>query len=222
MATAAIIVAAGQSRRMGFDKLLALLNDQPVLAQTILRFESCPCIDEIIIVAGPERAVLIREWIADRPETKVSHIVPGGEWRHQSVMNGLDQVAPGTTHVAVHDGARPLIHPDDVAQCHLLAQKHGAAACARRVTDTVKRVDGNHRVTGSVDRSNLWAMETPQIFAVDLLRHAYAKVRETQAVVTDEVSAVEMLGEPVFLSENQHPNLKVTFPQDLQWAARLI
>lgn len=222
MSTAAILVAAGQSRRMGFDKLFTRLGSMPVLAYSLQAFQEAPCIDEIIVVTSAERQTMIEDWITSHGLTKLSKVIPGGRLRHLSVMEGLKSVDPRTNFVAVHDGARPLLAVSDLERCCELAKRHGAAACARRITDTVKRVDGNHRITGSVDRTNLWAMETPQIFDRQLLTNAYNFVCKQDALVTDEVSAVELLGEPVHLSENLKPNLKITFPQDLELATHLL
>lgn len=222
MATAGIIVAAGQSRRMGFDKLFAILGQQPVLAHSLHTFQNASCIDEIIVVTAPGNAPMIESWVSEGGLTKLTQVVPGGQWRHHSVQRGLEAVSDKAGFVAVHDGARPLIAESDLLRCWHLAQTHGAAACARRITDTVKRVDGHHRVTGSVDRTNLWAMETPQIFDYQLLLRAYETVTQRGQLVTDEVSALESLGEPVILSETMKPNLKITFPQDLELAAHLL
>ncbi len=222
MATSAIIVAAGQSWRMGFDKLMATLGSRPVLLHSLQTFQQAPCIDEIILVTSEAHATTVEPWTETYGLSKLTHVVPGGLLRHHSVKQGLAAVSDQSGLVAVHDGARPLIDPEDLERCWAEAQRHGAAACARRITDTVKRVDGQHRVTGSVDRTNLWAMETPQIFAYPLLARAYRHVEEQDQLVTDEVSALELLGEPVILSKNVHPNLKITFPQDLQLAAHLL
>ncbi len=221
MSTSAIIVAAGQSRRMGFDKLLAKLGNRPVLAHTLRAFQETPCIDEMVIVTSQERQTEVTELVNDEGLTKVSHIIEGGRHRHDSVHAGLLQASGTCEFIAVHDGARPLIDREDIQRCWELARDHGAAACARRITDTVKRADAGHRVTGSVDRSNLWAMETPQIFSRKLLLQAYKRILAVNALVTDEVSALEAMGEPVMLSECLKPNIKITFPQDLKLAAHL-
>jgi 2-C-methyl-D-erythritol 4-phosphate cytidylyltransferase len=213
---AAIVVAAGSSRRMGFDKLFADLDGAPVLARSLAAFRRHPEIAQVIAVTGAEH----RERVA---ALGLAHqVVTGGAFRHLSVQAGLDAVAPGTTLVAVHDGARPLIDPSAISACLAEARKHGAAACARRITETVKRADESGRVIGAVDREGLWAMETPQCFALDLLRRAYQVVLDSDRIVTDEVSAVEALGETVHLVENRFPNLKITFPPDLEVARALL
>ncbi|MBU6300730.1 MAG: 2-C-methyl-D-erythritol 4-phosphate cytidylyltransferase [Verrucomicrobia bacterium] len=213
---AAIVVAAGSSRRMGFDKLFADLNGAPVLARSLAAFRCHPEIAQVIVVTGAEH----RERVA---ALGLAHqVVTGGAFRHLSVQAGLDAVAPGTTLVAVHDGARPLIDASAISACLAEARKHGAAACARRITETVKRADESGRVIGAVDREGLWAMETPQCFALDLLRRAYQVVLDSDRIVTDEVSAVEALGETVHLVENRFPNLKITFPPDLEVARALL
>ncbi len=222
MRIAAIIVAAGQSRRMGFDKLFAPLGDRPVLAHAIQAFQDSHCIDEIIVVTSSERYDDVANLKDSYRLSKISHVVHGGRDRHHSVQEGLRLVSPECTMIAVHDGARPLICLEDIQRCADMATEHGAAACARKITETVKRADASRRVTGSIDRSNLWATQTPQIFDRELLLCAYQAVEAKNLLVTDEVSAVESLNEPVMLCQCTRPNLKITFPQDLEVATRLL
>lgn len=213
---AAIVVAAGGSRRMGFDKLFADLDGQPVLGRSLAAFRTHPEIGQVIVVTSPENLGRVND-------LGLAHqVVLGGAFRHLSVQAGLDAVASGTEMVAVHDGARPLITASAISACIAGARAHSAAACARRITETVKRADDDGRVIGAVDREGLWAMETPQCFALDLLRRAYQRVLDHNQIVTDEVSAVEALGEPVYLVENRFPNLKITFPPDLGIAHALL
>ena len=218
--TAAVIVAAGAGSRIGFDKLLAPLAGTPVLARTLDAFARCPDIDAVWIVCGESRREAVAALAADCP--KCRGLVPGGAERHLSVWNGLTALPPDADLVAVHDGARPLIHPDQISRCIAAARTHGAAASARRITDTLKRADAEGRVIGSVDRAGLWAMETPQVFRRDLLVEAYRKVLAGSLLVTDEVSAAELSGIPVHLVENTTPNLKITLPGDMETAAALL
>lgn len=217
--TSAVIVAAGSSRRMGFDKLFAELAGKPVLAHSIAAFANHPEIGELIVVSSADNEERIQQLLNDFSNARV---VLGGAERCHSVQNGLDAIAAESELIAVHDGARPLIRAESISACFERARTDGAAACARRVTETMKRADNSGRVVAGVDRENLWAMETPQCFRVELLRRAYEKVMNEQLLVTDEVSAIEALGEPVFLVENPHPNPKTTYPADLDLAARLL
>jgi 2-C-methyl-D-erythritol 4-phosphate cytidylyltransferase len=218
--TAALIVAAGSSTRMGFDKLLAPLAGTPVILHTLRAFEHCPDIAGIWVVSGVEREPALRELAGSL--TKLRGFVAGGPERHLSVWNGLRALSSDCTLVAVHDGARPLITPAQISRCTACAAEHGAAASARRITETVKRAGADGIVTGSVDREGLWVMETPQVFQLPLLRSAYEAVIRRGALVTDEVSAVQDSGHEVRLVENRSPNPKITLPGDLESAAALL
>jgi 2-C-methyl-D-erythritol 4-phosphate cytidylyltransferase len=211
----AIIVAAGSSQRMGFDKLLALLSDKPVLAHTLDAFEQTSCIGEIILVARAERVTEFQELVKQGGLTKVRKVVAGGEQRQDSVRAGLERLNAETTYVAVHDAARPLVMPEQIERVFALAQEHGAAALAEPITDTLKRADEKRFVTGGVDREGLYAMQTPQIFLRKLLVDAYAGLAAKGFLVTDEVSAVEGLGAKVLLVPNEEFNVKITYPRDL-------
>jgi 2-C-methyl-D-erythritol 4-phosphate cytidylyltransferase len=220
--TAAIIVAAGSGTRMGFDKLLAPLAGQPVIVHTLLAFEACRDVDGIWVVSGTERGEIIRDLAEEMRVTKFRGIVPGGAERHLSVWNGLQALPAACRLVAVHDGARPLIQPSQISRCIEKAATTGAAASARRVTETVKRADAAGVVTSSVEREGLWIMETPQVFSLPLLRAAYEEVLRRGTLVTDEVSAAELAGHATTLVENAAPNPKITLPGDLELAARLM
>jgi len=216
--TSAIIVAAGSSQRMGFNKLLAPLAGVPVIVRTMRVFDQCDAIDEIIVVGSEEvRAVLEAEtW------TKLKTIRCGGSERHFSVFEGLRSVSDESTIVAVHDGGRPLITTAQISKCVAIARDKRAVACARPITETMKRCDDRGKITNSLERKNAWIMETPQVFDRELLMTAYEHVLGSGLLVTDEVSAVQALGEPVFVVENTSPNLKITFPADLALAEKLL
>ena len=218
----AVIVAAGSSQRMGFDKLLALLGDAPVLAHTIDAFERTPSVDEIILVARSERVGEFEELVRQHGFRKVAGVIPGGEQRHDSVRAGLERVREHATHVAVHDAARPLVTPEQIERVFELARMHGGAALAEPITNTLKRADKECVVTGGVPRENLYAMQTPQIFARDLLDKAYAAILAGKRSVTDEVSAVEVLGAKVVLLPNDDWNVKITYPRDLLLAQAVL
>ncbi|MFC4995296.1 2-C-methyl-D-erythritol 4-phosphate cytidylyltransferase [Rubritalea tangerina] len=214
----AIIVAAGSSRRMGFDKLMAPLAGIPVLQHSIQTFLLCPAVEELILVCPEERFAQLELQPTDKPLIRVD----GGADRHNSVSNGLAALSPNSRWVAVHDGARPLITEKQILSTLAAAKDHQAATSARRVTETVKRADQNQFIQSPVDRENLWLMETPQIFDKSLLLKSYANVESSGSLVTDEVSALELIGVPTFLQPNASPNLKITFPEDLALAEHLL
>lgn len=220
--TTAIIVAAGTGTRMGFDKLLASLGGSPVILHTLRAFQNCPDIDEIIVVASEERSEVVQRLADDEVFSKLKAYVPGGAERHFSVWAGLQAVSADCDLVAVHDGARPLIHVSQISRCVERARETGAAASARPVSETLKRADGAGQVCGGVDRAGLWIMETPQVFSLPVLREAYETVLREGALVTDEVSALEKVGHPVWLVDNETPNPKITWPADLALAERLL
>jgi 2-C-methyl-D-erythritol 4-phosphate cytidylyltransferase len=208
----AIIVAAGSSERMGFDKLFAPLGGRPVIAHTIDAFERTNCVDEIVLVGRNDSLAELRKLLG--PETKVRQVVAGGVERQDSVRIGLDHLDPNADFIAVHDAARPLITPDKITRFFEVCRVHSAAALAEAVTDTLKRADADFVVSESVERDQLFAMQTPQIFACELLVEAYEAVAAKNILVTDEVSAVEQLGRKVVLVPNQDFNFKITYPRD--------
>ena len=214
----AIIVAAGDSRRMGFDKLFTAIAGKPVIAHTISAFQRANSVNEIIVVAREDRQNEIKTIVRDRRSEKVRSIVPGGKHRQDSVRAGLDQLDSATRWVAVHDAARPLITPEQIERVFQQCATHGAAALAEPINDTLKRADSQLLVSGSVDRDQLYAMQTPQIFERQLLEDAYRAVCAENIFVTDEVSAVERMGRKVVLVVNGDFNFKITYPRDLPLA----
>lgn len=222
MSTTAIIVAAGISRRMGFHKLAAELAGKPVLLWTIEAFDACESVDDLLIVVGEATREMVLEWAEEDLFKKPITISEGGAERHLSVHEGLKRLPDSADLVAVHDGARPLITSDQIARCIAKARECRAVASARPVTETLKRVDGRGVISGSVEREGAWIMETPQVFERALLCRAYDAVVREGLLVTDEVSAVQRVGAEVFVLDNPQPNLKITYPADLELAARLL
>ena len=219
----AIIVAAGSSRRMGFDKVFATLLGKPVLYWSIAAFQECRDVDEIVIVTRADRVGDVEKLVVAEKLTKVRKVVEGGAERHLSVWNGLRVTgSEGCQFVAIHDAARPLVTPKLISDCIKLARQHGAACCASPIPDTVKRASYELLVTDHVDRKNLWAMQTPQVFSSALIMQAYASLMARHELVTDEVSAVQKLGKRVALLENEDYNFKITFPRDLPMAEQVI
>ena len=217
---AAVIVAAGSGTRMGgVDKLLAELGGLPVLSRTLRVFDDHDMIDTIIVVAREDQLAKIS--CVSSPYHKVRIVVPGGDTRQDSVMNGLKAVPEGTELVAVHDGARPLVTPEVITKAILKAAKFGAAAPAIPVKDTIK-VSKNGGVDATPDRKTLFAVQTPQVFDLALLLGALQSAKEKKTALTDDCSAVEALGMTVMLTDGDEENLKITTPLDLELAELIL
>jgi 2-C-methyl-D-erythritol 4-phosphate cytidylyltransferase len=211
---AAVIVAAGSARRMGFDKLAADLCGVAVLHRTVEAFLAAETISHIVVVCPLERWTLL----AGLPQERLTRC-DGGESRAESVANGIAALEATNEWVAVHDGARPLIAPDEIDRCVRHAMRHGAAALARRATETMKRGDADGRCVAPLDRDNVWLMETPQVARRDDLMRALSGPE--RALFTDEASALIAAGQDVWFCESLRPNLKITTPGDLSLAVAM-
>ncbi len=208
-----VLVAAGASRRMGFDKILAPVAGEPLLRHALRACEQCAAVGRIVIVCAREREADVRAATTDA--RKLAAVVPGGAERQESVEIGVAALGDAVDFVAVHDAARPLLTPDFLARCFAAAVEHGAATAAERVTDTLQRADGAGFCAEVVEREGLWRMQTPQVFRRAELVAAMAAVRADGVSVTDETSAVRRGGGRVFLVENPDWNIKVTVPRDV-------
>lgn len=219
-----IIVAAGKSERMGsdVDKVFLSLGTRPVLAYSLLAFEQCPLIDGVVLVVRKDRIDSARGLAQVFGCAKVRAVVAGGASRQDSVMNGLAELGDDVRVVAIHDGARPCVTPDLIAETVKSAKRCGSGVAAMKITDTIKEVDRGTLVSRTVDRSKLWAVQTPQTFRVDVLAQAYRHIDKKGLSVTDEASAVEAIGEPVHLVPSSLANIKITTPADLTLAATIL
>jgi 2-C-methyl-D-erythritol 4-phosphate cytidylyltransferase len=219
-----VIVAAGKSTRMGpkVDKAFLSLGTRPVLAYSVLAFERCPDIDGIVLVVRSDREEAARAMVQMYGCSKVRRVVPGGAQRQTSVAIGLEAVGDDVKVVAVHDGARPCVTPELISKTIQSASRYGSGVAAVKITDTVKHVERGLTVTRTVSREKLWAVQTPQSFRIDLLKEAFAVVRKKGLSVTDEASALEILGNPPRLVEADLSNIKITTPDDLVLAAALL
>lgn len=216
----AVIVAAGSASRMGgIDKVMAPLNGEPMIVRSVRTFQNCDAIREIVIVTREDLLTKIMGLCAGFD--KVKAVVVGGADRPDSVRAGLNALSSSVRLVAVHDGARPLITDAVIDRTVRAAHSYGAAAPAVPVKDTVKVVKGGI-VTETPDRSTLQAVQTPQVFDLDLLRGALKKAAADGAAITDDCSAVERLGMSVKIVEGDERNLKVTTPMDLKIAQMLL
>lgn len=220
----AIIAAAGQGARMGrgINKVFIPLNNRPLLSYTVDIFEKCEAIDEIIIVVGNGDIKRLKSLVAENGYRKVREIVEGGAERQYSIANALKKLSPVTRWVVVHDGARPFVKRDLVARAVSAAQRWGAAGVAVPVKDTVKVVDEDGFVLHTPDRTKLWAMQTPQVFAREILEKAYQSGGKSGTVATDDAALVEALGIKVKLLLGDYTNIKITTPEDLLFAEAIL
>jgi 2-C-methyl-D-erythritol 4-phosphate cytidylyltransferase len=219
-----IIVAAGRGERMGpdVDKVFLSLGSKPVLVHSLLAFEKCAEIDEIILVVRKERVETARCAVQMFGCTKVRKIVVGGTQRQMSVANGMAELTDATDIVAVHDGARPCVTSALISETIRSARQYGSGVAAVKITDTVKEVEKGMIISKTVDRTKLWRVQTPQSFKRELLEKALELVRKKKITVTDEASAVEFISKAVRLVPSSSSNIKITSPDDLVLAAALM
>jgi 2-C-methyl-D-erythritol 4-phosphate cytidylyltransferase len=214
---AAILVAAGKGARMGagVDKLFLKVAGRPVVAHTWQRFDDADCIGEIILVVRQGRQRKFAELAAKFRFQKPFRIVTGGAERQDSVWNGLEALSPAAEIVAIQDAARPCTSGELIAATIEAARETGAAVAAQPVTDTIKESANGRLVQRTLDRSRLWAVQTPQTFRVEVIRRAISAARQKKLVFTDDTAACELIGQPVRLVSGAQPNPKVTVPGDL-------
>ncbi|MFC1498106.1 2-C-methyl-D-erythritol 4-phosphate cytidylyltransferase [Verrucomicrobiota bacterium] len=219
-----VIVAGGKSERMGpkVDKAFLSLGTKPILAYSLEAFEKCQDIDGVILVVRKDRLEAARGMVQLYGCSKVKKVIAGGTTRQVSVSNGLAQLNDEVKIVSVHDGARPFVTPQLISMTIATAKRYGTGVAAVKITDTVKFVEKGVTVSKTIDRSKLWAVQTPQTFKRKLLFEAYDLVEKKKLTVTDEASAVENICEDVRLVSAPLSNIKITVPEDLPFAAALL
>src|SRR5260370_8541624 len=217
---AAIIVAAGSSRRMGGqDKLWAALGGRIGVGWDIGVFEASRCIHGIILVASAGHIADATKLCHAEGWRKIITVVAGGPRRQDSVHNGLDALAksaPGSEWVMIHDGARPLVTPAMLEAGLKAAQEHQAATSAVPVKDTIKQTQLG-QITGTLDRSHLWLVQTPQVFSYSLIHQAH-HLADAQEEVADDAALVERLGQRVAIFPGSYTNVKITNQEDVPLA----
>ena len=204
------------------DKLFLTVAGRPLVAQTWRRFAGAPFIDEIILVVRDGRQNAFADLAEKYNFAKPFRIVIGGRERQDSVWNGLQQMAPETESVAIQDAARPCTSLALIQATIEAARQDGAAVAAQPVTDTIKVSEDGKFISRHLDRSLLWAVQTPQTFRVEVIRRALARVREKKLQVTDDTAACELIGQPVRLILGTEPNPKVTVPDDVPYVELLL
>jgi 2-C-methyl-D-erythritol 4-phosphate cytidylyltransferase len=212
----AIIPAAGQGLRMGGSvaKQFMLLDGKPILAHTLAVFEECGEVDAVVLVVAERETAAVREQFMGRFAI-VRAVVAGGAQRQDSVYNGFQALDPDTEIVVVHDGVRPFITPQMIRDTVASARDCGAAITAVPVSDTIKRVSSDHFVEQTVDRRDLWRVQTPQAFRYPLLREAFARAFAESFYGTDEGALMEFSGQRVRVIGGSEMNIKITRPEDL-------
>lgn len=222
--TSAIVVAAGLSERFGgsLTKQMTELCGMPVLVHTLKAYQNTACIDEIIIVARYDEIEYWQSAIREHMLTKVCRIVQGGNTRQESVIKGLEAVSDRSRYVAIADGARCLITPEQITSvCHA-AYKYKAATAAHRSTDTVKIADKKGFVDTTADRDSVWLAQTPQVFRTKLYRAAAYSALKDGFRATDDNSLVEFIGHPIRLVECGSQNIKITTREDMAIAEGIL
>ena len=214
---AAVIVAAGSGTRMGGDKLLLELGGCTVIERTMLALDRCECIDELVVVTQSEKIPAIAALARERGIRKLKCVVEGGADRTQSAWKGVCECSDRAELIAIHDGARPLVTREIVERAVRAAAERGAAAPAIHVKDTVRQARGG-RVLRTLERDELYLMQTPQVFQANLLKAALQSAIAAEAPLTDDCSAVERLGKEVYLTPGWRENIKITTPEDLSVA----
>ena len=222
MICAALVTAAGEGKRMGrgVPKQYLELAGIPILARTLLAFESHPRVDIIVLTVPPGDEDLCRSRILIPFKLqKVREVVAGGVTRQASVYNGLLRLKE-TDMVAIHDGVRPLIAAQVITDAFNAAEASGAALACVRVRETIKRKSGSHLET--IPRSGLWLAHTPQTFRTPLILEAHERALADGFIGTDDAALVERLGHPVAIVEDSSDNIKITTPKDLDLAEMLL
>ena len=217
---AAVILAAGSSSRMGNDKILARLQEIPVLARTLRPFQDCERIQEIIVVTSAEKLEAVTELCREYNFGKVRKVVLGGKTRAESALTGVSELQDNVDLIAIHDGARPLVTVELIRRTVEAAAQKYAAVPAIRSTDTLKTAGEDGAILGSVDRDRTWRIQTPQVFKADLIKGALTKAMKQGIPLTDDSSAMDVLGVTTYIVEGEEENIKLTKPLDLLLAAR--
>ncbi len=214
--TTAVIVAAGNSERMGgIDKQMAEIGGIPVIIRSVMAFENNGNIDEIIVVCRENDIPLFMDMVKDFELLKVSKITKGGETRQESVMLGAKLANEECQYLAIHDGARPMVTQEVINACMEDAREYGAATAGVKCKDTIKLVNPEGFVEQTPDRGRLYITQTPQIFERELYFKALEKAKEEGKCFTDDCQLVENFGHSVYLSQGDYQNIKITTPDDL-------
>lgn len=219
----AIILAGGKGKRMGakVSKQYIELKGKPILYYTLKRFAACRQIDKIILVLPKDEIDYCKDEILNKYSLKVDMIVEGGEERQDSVFNALECIENSEI-VLIHDGARPFTSERIINDGIKYAKLYGAAAPGVIPKDTIKVINEDKFSISTPDRNTLRAIQTPQVFKFNLIKECHNKVKKNNISVTDDTMVVDMYKNKVYLYEGEYTNIKVTTPEDLILAEKLV
>ncbi len=217
-----VIPAAGQGKRMnaGKNKQFIMLEGKPIIVHTISVFQSDPQCEEIVLAVNEKEHEAFRILIEEHALTKVTRVVTGGQERQQSVYEGL-KALDGDKIVLIHDGARPFFTHQVAREAAQAAAYYDGAIVAVPVKDTVKQVE-DLKVQKTIDRSSLWAVQTPQAFRLSVIKEIHQWAEENEVIGTDDASLVEMKGRTVHVIQGDYWNVKLTTPEDLIFARAIL
>ncbi|MCX7721982.1 MAG: 2-C-methyl-D-erythritol 4-phosphate cytidylyltransferase [Verrucomicrobiae bacterium] len=220
----ALIVGAGQGTRMGpgVEKLFIELAGKPVIAHTWTRFDSASCIDGIVLVVREDQLDRVAALASRLSLSKPYWIVAGGPHRQDSVWNGLQALPNSAEIVAIQDAARPCTPAELIAATVQAARQFNAAVAAQPITDTVKESPDGEWVKRTLDRAQLWTVQTPQTFRVEIIKRAVSEARRRGLQLSDDTAACELINQPVKLVIDARPNPKLTRPEDLPYIEFLL
>lgn len=218
----AVIVAAGSAQRMGTDKVMMELGCMPVLARTLLAFQGCAMVDEIIVVTRMDNVEAVAAMCKKYGISKASKVIRGGKTRMESALAGVSEVKSGAKLIAIHDGARPFVTDELICRTVLAASKYMSAVPVIYCTDTLKAVDATGVITGPLDRERTARVQTPQIFDADLIKGALSKAVADALPLTDDCSAVEIMGVRTHTVPGDEDNIKLTTPRDIRIAGMIL
>ena len=218
----AVIVAAGSSQRMGSDKIFAALGGWPVLVRTIRAFEEAELVDEIIVVTREEKLQMVADLVKKYDLAKVHKVIIGGKTRVESCLAGVSEADHRAELIAIHDGARPLVSQPVIRSTIRAAEEYYAAVPVVRSTDTLKLLDKDGVVAGSVDRETIFRVQTPQVFRADLIKGALTEAMKRNLPITDDCSAMELMNIKTHTVEGDEDNIKLTTPRDMVIAEAIL
>lgn len=219
----AIILAGGKGKRMGTEisKQYINIKGKPILYYTLKKFNECNDIDNIVLVLPKDEIDYCKKEILEKYSLNVDLLVEGGDERQDSVYNALESMEESDL-VLIHDGARPFVSETVISEGIKLARKYGAAAPGVMPKDTIKIKDRSGISIDTPKRESLVAIQTPQIFRFDMIKECHRKIKEEHIVVTDDTMVVEKYNNKVYVYDGEYTNIKVTTPEDLILAEKLI